>query len=362
MGGERFSENPEETPEEIPAARDRNATLEYIGSSRAFFADRFAGDQEAQESITRAIDFLVVEDDKHHQEVSYHNPDHALSMARGAIAALDNIEKQRPDIPLPPDKLMATATILHDMGYYSRDPEFGTMRVDHETRSQNYLDERVADLKLSDDELRSAKIMIEGTRFTTPLLNVEDIANPAETEVPTESQADILSRYGIDKQSFSELDDQERAALLGASVMGVLDILGTDHNYLTGVVELQKEFKVDKDILEQHLKSTMDGNVNETTIKAVAGDNRAAQEYGKIPLAPTGLDQVKNSKFFWGFVVPNRIAPTGLVEVEGKEMLLSAGSLLGEEIVAEARANQDKVYQYFDEGIVPEEVAHLAEQ
>ena len=358
--GEKFK-----PPAERPVSRDRAMTFDYIANSRDFMAERFKDDQEARKSVDKAIDLLAVADEKHHQEVGYHNPDHILSMARNSLIALDNIRAARPEIAFPEgfDKIMTLATILHDMGYYSRDPQFGTMKVDHETRSQEYIVEHAVKLGLSEEEIRSAQIMMEGTRFATSLLHINDIYNPEDTKLSSSEQSEILSQYKIGKKSLAELDDGERAALLGASIIGVLDVIGANDTYLARVIKLQEEFATDKKILRGYLEKTMTGDINEATIKAAADEgNQAALEYGKIPLAPTGLDQVKNSKSFFQFVTPQRIAKTGLVAIDDEGMVTPAGSLMGEEedgIVAVARANHDKIYRYFDEGIVPDEVKHL---
>ncbi|MBU1177895.1 hypothetical protein KJ903_01625 [Patescibacteria group bacterium] len=365
MPGEGKGES--ESTTERQEFRSRESTLEFVSDSRQFFAERFADDPETQRVIDQAIDLLAAADEENYREVGYHNPDHVLSMARNGMLALDNIRQQRPEISVPQgfDKIMALAAILHDMGYYSRDEQFDTMKVDHETRSKQYIEDQAEGLGLSADEVRSAQIIVEGTRFATPLLHIEDIVNPAETQIPAEQQAVILSKYGIDKKLLTDLNDQEQAALLGASIAGTLDILGADNNYLTGVAELQREFGVDKRALKKHLDATIggvEGKASETAIKGAAdGGNQAAGEYMKIPLAQTPLDQVKNSKFFYQFAVPNRISKTGLVEADGAGMLVAEGSLLGEGIVGQARANQAKVFAYFDNQEVPAEVAHLVE-
>ena len=306
---------------------------EYINETRDFFAKEFENNPEALESVNLAVNYIE-KADAEHPEVKYHNSDHVLSMARNAVESVDKIAKQT-DISIPDNmkKLIALAGILHDTGYYEKDPKFGTMKIDHETRSQNFIADRADKLNLAEENVRHIQTMIEGTRFSTGLKNIEDIKQIS--------------------------DEDERAAQLGASILGTLDVLGTDHNYLQNVSEgLQPEFEADKKLLQTKLQEQ--GIKGADAIKTAAEQgNMAAQEYQKIPVAPTGPDQVKNTKFFYDFAVPARLAKTGLIEVEDGKFVPEK-SLLSEKAVLQARKNQDTIYDYFEKGKVPEEIKAIA--
>ncbi len=376
---------------------------EFIKNSQEALLEQFE-DASDKESIKKSFELFaradVQDKKKENPEVTYHDAEHVISEARNGLEALRNVSKETGiEIPKNMEKIITVAALMHDMGYYEKDPNFGTNKIDHETRSQRFVEDHADELGLSPDEVKVAKIIIEGTRFATPLFNVRDLENPDQSRLTAEQQKSMLLKYGIEKDSLASLDDNERAALAGASILGTLDVMGADEDYIKHVAEgLQKEFSADKAILRGILaESGVDAKaldnvsfikdfgekmkkieqvINETGEKAKAAGKEfdrarmltAAKEYNNIPAAPTGEKQVKGTKFFYDFAMPARIAKTGLVEVEivesdmqddkGEKIkslrFVPEGSLIGEKAAAEARRNQDAIYDYFEKDIKPE--------
>lgn len=374
---------------------------EYIKRSQTELMEQFE-DLSDKESVKKSFELFAKADvqdkKKESPEVTYHDAEHVMSEAKNGLEGLRNVSKETGiEIPKNMEKTITVAAMMHDMGYYEKDPNFGTNKIDHETRSQQFVEDHAEELGLSPDEVKATKIMIEGTRFATPLFNVRDLEDPSQTELKAEEQKDMLSKYGLEKDSLADLDTNERAALTGASILGTLDVMGGDDDYIKFVAEgLQKEFSEDKAALRSILEeSGVDSKALDDTraiqdfgekMKKISeivdqseqnaqaagkefGRDRietAVSEYNKIPAAQTGEGQVKNTKYFYDFAVPTRIAKTGLVEVKSVESVnnkgeknkslrfVSEGSLIGEDTVVEARKNQDAIYNYFDKDIKPE--------
>ncbi|MFC1644357.1 hypothetical protein ACFL5C_03485, partial [Candidatus Omnitrophota bacterium] len=78
--------------------------------------------------------------DKTAADVVWHDFTHSGTNTSEAIEAMKNLRKRYPNIPVAALLLMAISGMYHDMGYYREDADgFGTIKVDHERRSMEFV-------------------------------------------------------------------------------------------------------------------------------------------------------------------------------------------------------------------------------
>ncbi len=284
----------------------RDILQEDIEQIRESILSYFSGEEEVLIERTLSI---IEELDKEHPEVSYHNRHHSFSMARYALDGWQNIinnedniltNKQR-EIARKIITIIAIGVILHDLGYYESDPVLGMMKFNHEERGIEKIKEMSQELGLSNDEINVISIIIRGTILKNKLPSIEDIWG--KTSLTKEEQTLLLDSLGIKKDIFDELNDQERVVLLATSLVGVLDVIGTDSDLLSGKYGLKKEFDIDRKHLELLIEEG-DANLLAT----------AEAELKKIPQIEEGEEGAKkDARGFMKFVALPRASQTGLL-------------------------------------------------
>lgn len=311
----------------LPVLKEERAEqLGYLEETRAVFNQIFSSEPAIQRTINAALNELELLEQEEREkgesaEILYHGIEHVLGMARSALKSLLYLDgKVERDLPLEKEearelkllqeeltkleKILVVAAILHDAGYYEKDPEFKAMRVDHETRSEQFIDEKIQELGLTTEEARAVKAIIEGTRFKTPLVNIHEILNhESSVQIP----AQYCNILGIAGGAVSEASPRVKAILIGASMLGALDVLGADRHYIRNVAfGLFREFVLDKVAL-----------VNYLNLGGEAVDKKTAEEEkNKIPLQPNPRVQVDKTDAFIRFVAIPRATSSGLISAK----------------------------------------------
>jgi len=295
----------------------------YIEQQRAYFKEKFAESPEVLPAIETTISFLEKGDAQYHAEVGYHGPKHILSIARfmeqtvsspNFQKVIERFSEQNEKASFR--KCAVIAAILHDIGYYQTDPDFGTRKIGHEDRSEQFIKDNKSELGLEDFEVALICQMMEGTKLTVPLVNVNEAINLGE---------------------------------VGKSLLGAYDIFAADDEYLRNVgIGLFGEFHDDA-----------------AKVRAVIAENlelevRGRDELTRMPDKTKGSEQIKGTAWFLENRAAARITDTGLATIVADNgQVAVASTLFPSEICKRSQSNFQAIFDYQNKGTIPDEVSNI---
>ncbi len=187
--------------------------------------------------------------------VSYHGLEHDSEVLKYSLGNFVQFNGGKFADDFETLEKIATASLFHDTGYYldSKDVDFGTMKVGHERKSNNFFEGLVLDDKefpLSREDKGYVDIM--------KMINTTIVSGPLK------------------------VGDLENAVNVGVMMVGAADVLYAGKNSLSSVPGLYLEFKRDYDIL-----------------KSLGGMD---DEMKNIPVADSVVGQIIGTKGFFDFV------------------------------------------------------------
>lgn len=261
--------------------------------------------------------------------VKWHDYSHVVGNTIETLKVLKRIREQNPEFTIPDEVLfiVAIAGIMHDTGYFKKDPIFGTLKVDHEKRSKEFARQVGKQFGLSDQNIELICLIISATEASIQPAHWNKILVFTEKKlkgdtVDVSKFKALLGPFSIDietKQGLLLL----HGAVTGAKLLAVFDINDPRENAIKKHSGLRLEFAEDRNRLIKYLsdKFGVTQDKLEEFIKENP-ENGAVMELNKISVGSSDAEQVVLSKGFVDFYAAKRIreltAPYGLDELVDK--------------------------------------------
>jgi len=263
--------------------------------------------------------------------VAWHGYTHAVNNTIEAIKAMVKLIKENPSIPDRAVMLTAIAGILHDTGYYIKDKNFGTIKVQHERESEAVVRRYASQLSLSDRDVALISLIISATQadIAPEFWKIEKIENIIEGK-GTQEEKDYLVKLlefgkitGIDVNNLNDIY-LVLGVIYGAKILAALDIWDTRADAVDKIGDLRSEFKEDEARLMRYLK------INDVAelidIKAKSKDTEflntkaaekgipadkfkaAVTEINKLVIKNSDSEQIAGTEDFYKWFADKRVA------------------------------------------------------
>jgi len=269
--------------------------------------------------------------------ISYHGRSHVEVLADFARDTAENLVSKGVVKTRDFIGLITVAAWFHDIGYFLKSP-YGTLSVDHEELSKQYVVFNRDILGLTEAEIQLVNYMIEGTDLSLAAEIIAErhhvIEKLFQGKALTNSEAAVKEDLTV---IFSEFDlknpehlEQIYAASYGALILGTGDIYGIAKDYIGRIAGLRLEFEHDISMLINYLE---EAGLSEEDIERIrslpnpkeASDfllengysldiARAGSSLRAIPLSESAVKQIAGSTNFYSSVVDPRIETLGLLD------------------------------------------------
>ncbi|HPM43239.1 MAG TPA: methyltransferase domain-containing protein, partial [Candidatus Omnitrophota bacterium] len=222
--------------------------------------------------------------------VKWHGYTHAADLALKSIEAMKNIRAAEPSISPDAVSIAAIACMYHDIGYYRHDEEgFGTLGVDHEKRSMDFVRQNHEDLGLTAEDAKLVNIAILPTQLSFDPSGLENI------------EAESYGDYGI------------KGAVCAGRILGTLDIYDTREEMLNDPVRLlgmlREEYRYDMENLRKFVQANIgSAGANDPKMKKASLRLSALESM----TMSSDEDQLRAAQDFYTKIADRRVAIFGV--------------------------------------------------